>query len=127
MPKSTLEPTIMLEERLLPAMARMTLAGVPVDYEAWAEAAKECEAAARDVAKKLKEIVPTKPAPAPVWNIDSPPGVKDLLHAMDMDVADISAKTLKHHANNEVVGWVISYRKAKKSGNKQEQERLRDL
>jgi hypothetical protein len=112
-----LEPTIALEERLLPAMVRMTLAGVPVDYEAWAQAAKECEAQARGVREKLSAVVPAKPTPAPVWNIDSPAGVKDLLHAVGIDVSDTSVKTLKHHASNEVVGWIISYRKAKKAGN----------
>src|SRR5215211_2728129 len=104
----TLEPTITLEERLLPAMVRMSLAGVPVDYEAWAEAAKECEVAALDVIKKLREIAPPKPGPAPVWNIDSPAGVKDLLRALGIETADTSAKTLKHHSNNLVVGLVLA-------------------
>ena len=123
----TLQPTIALEERLLPAMVRMTLAGVPVDYEAWAQAAKECEAAALDVSKKLKELAPPKPTPAPVWNIDSPTGIKELLHAIGIEVADTSAKTLKYHANNEVVGWVLLYRKAKKAKDAKEQARLRAL
>jgi len=105
----------------------MTLAGVPVDYEAWSQAAKECENAALDVEEKLREIAPPKPRPAPMWNIDSPAGVKDLLHAIGLDVADTSSKTLKHHVNNDVVSWVLAYRKAKKAKDEKEQARLRAL
>jgi len=124
---SSLQPTITLEERLLPAIVRMTLAGVPVDYEAWAEAAKECEAAARVVEGKLREIAPSKPGPTPMWNIDSPAGVKNLLHAIGVDVADTTASTLKHHVSNDMVCWIQSYRRAKRAGNEQERERLRAL
>src|SRR5215210_623319 len=99
----TLEPTIRLEHRLLPAMTRMTLAGVPVDYAAWERASEECAAQLRQVDEKLQEILPPKPDPTSGWNIDSPNEVKVLLRALGIkDLPDTSAKTLTKYADNPV-------------------------
>jgi DNA polymerase I len=117
-----------LEHRLLPAITRMSVVGIPVDYVAWERASEECTAQLERLDKQLQELLPSKPDPDSGWHLDSPQGVKELLKALGIEnLPDTSAKTLTQHAGNPIVAAVLDYRKAKKANNHSERQRLREF
>jgi P4 family phage/plasmid primase-like protien len=118
----------LIEHKALPAVSRMTLAGLPVDKEAW-------DAHAADVARRrdgLAEWMREQPwmperTPTPArWALQGPDCLA-MLHAAGVEAKGTTTKELKDFTDNALVVALLHYRKAKGEERDKARERLHEL
>jgi DNA polymerase I-like protein with 3'-5' exonuclease and polymerase domains len=103
-----------IENAALPAVARMQLAGMPVDREAWnvhtAEIAKE----ARKLNRRMldAEWLPPRPPTPQTWALQGEDCLA-MLQAAGVPVSGTTAKDLEPYADHEIVKRLLAYRKTK--------------
>jgi DNA polymerase I-like protein with 3'-5' exonuclease and polymerase domains len=117
-----------IERAALPATARMRLAGLGIDKAAW-------DAHARGVASALKALtnrmldadwLPRRDPVEQTWAMQGPDCLK-MLQKAGLEVEGTTAKDLKAHTENELVGALLRYRKAKGDERAHLKERVLEL
>jgi len=126
-------PTILgvldLEHQLIPVVAGMNLAGVPVDREKWLAAEEECREELYAVEARIEACTPKKPQPKSGWNLDGHADPLAMLHASGLpgEVASTAEKTIaKYIPDIPLIEDLIKYRKAKRAKDTAEADRLRN-
>src|SRR3954451_22252575 len=103
-----------IENAALPAVARMSLEGMPVDRDAWDAHARQVEEDLRVLVRQMLEaewLPPRDPVPQQ-WALQGADCVA-MLQAAGLDVSGATAKDLKDHQEHELVAALLDYRKAK--------------
>jgi DNA polymerase-1 len=112
---ASLERIMTTEHRCLPALVRMTSAGVPVDTAAWGGLASAAEREAERLRQELEAMAPSAPGIelGLHWNWDSPKQVLEVLRLSGVDVWRTDDETLAR-CDHPLAAVVRRYRSAKK-------------
>jgi DNA polymerase-1 len=112
--RAGLEGVAALENVALPAVARMKLAGVPIDKVGWdaasAAATEELEALKREMLE-LDGLPERDPVPQ-TWALQGKECL-EMLRAAGVEAAGTTTKELKPYEEHELVRQLLAYRKAK--------------
>src|SRR5215207_6080235 len=110
-----LERVAAIENACLPSVARMKLAGMPVDRAAWDALAEENAAKFKALEREMLEaewLPPRAPVPQ-TWSLAGA-DCAAMLKAAGLDgVTGTKAKDLKPHVGNELVDKLLAYRTTK--------------
>jgi len=113
-----------IEQAALPAVARMSLEGLPVDRQGWDEYAADVVRRREGLAEWMRdaEWMPKRDPTPQRWALQGPDCLA-MLHAAGVEAKGTTAKQLEPFTDHELVEAILTYRKVKG----EEKDKAREL